>query len=277
MAGDRLRRVIREPLLHFALLGAAVFGVWRVTEEPPVPPSEASDTTIVVSRAVQDRIAGELQKKLGRPPTDEQRQAAIDSYVNGELLYREGVALGLDQDDPMVRRRVIKKMEFVSTNLELPDEPDEAALRKFMADYPERYAGPPRFDFEMVTLLRAPEETDDARAQAALQNLRGGADAKSIEGRYASGKRFASADLGKTYGMELAAAVAELPPGEWGMIPFDKGWTLVHLQAQHAGDAPPFEKVRNRVQLDWKQSQRGVAMRERLEELRDKYQIELEP
>lgn len=276
MAGDRLRRVIREPLLHFALLGAAVFGVWRATEDPPPPPAETSDT-IVVTRAVQDRIAGELEKKLGRPPTDEQRQTAIDSYVNGELLYREGVALGLDQDDPMVRRRVIKKMEFVSTNLELPDEPDEATLRTFMTDYPERYAGPPRFDFEMVTMLRAPEETDDGRAQAALQSLRGGADATSVEGRYASGKRFASADLSKTYGIELAAAVAELPPGEWGLVPFEKGWTLVHLLGQQPGDAPPFEKVRNRVQLDWKQSQRGVAMRERLDELRTKYQIELEP
>ena len=262
--------MLGEPLLHFVVMGGVIFGVWSRAPGDPA-------ATIVIDRASQDRVYEERQARLGRPLTDEDRREAIDRFVDGELLYREGLAMGLDRDDPMVRRRVIKKMEFVSTNLELPTEPDEDTLRRFMAEYPERYAGPPRFDFEIVTLARTPEDTDDRRAQAALEQLRQGADPKSVPGRYASGKRFTATNLSKTYGVELGAAVIELSPGQWALLPVSGGFSLVHLMARHPGDAPPFEKVKNRVQLDWKQSQRGTVLRQRLDELRAKYRVELEP
>src|SRR5690606_34234798 len=113
-------------------------------------------------------------------------------FVDGELLYREGLALGLDRDDPVVRQRVIQKMEFVGTNLELPQEPDEATLRAFMAEHAERYAGPPRYDVVLVTLPTQPGETDDARARAVLEQLRAGAHPKGVGGRHASGRRFSA-------------------------------------------------------------------------------------
>lgn len=271
-APGRLRRVLGEPLLHFVILGGLVFGVWRGAQG-----TEDAAHIIVIDRATQDRLYEDLQAKLGRPLTDEDRQAAIDRWVDGELLYREGLAMGLDRDDPVVRQRVVKKMEFVSTNLELPAEPDEDTLRRFMREHPERYAGPPRFDFELISVVRTPEDTDDRRARALLEALRGGADPKAVEGRRASGKRFTAEDLGRTYGVELQAAVTGLPPGEWGMVPFPRGWTLVHLLAQTPGDAPPLDKVRNRLQLDWKQSQRGEMLRRRLDELRAEYRVELRP
>jgi len=272
MLATRLRRAASEPLLHFALLGAAVFGAWRWA----APPDDATPT-LVVDRATVERIEQDLEARLGRAPTEPERQAAIDGHVDGELLYREGLALGLDRDDPMVRQRVIKKMEFVSTNLELPELPDEATLRQFMAENPQRYAGPPRFDFELITMATTTPSVESTRADAeeVLQQLRAGADPRSVGGRHSSGTRFTLADLGKTYGMELGGAVAALPPGEWGLVPFPGGVTLVHLLAQHPGDAPPFEKLRNRIQLDWKQSQRSTALRQRLDALRERYRIEV--
>jgi hypothetical protein len=272
MIRESLRRALREPLLHFALLGAAVFGLWRVGA------SEGdADGTIVVDRATQARIADELAAKLGRAPTDGELAGAIDRWVDGELLYREGLALGLDRDDPMVRQRVIQKMEFVGDNLEPPVEPDDATLRAFMEEHRERYAGPPRYDFVMVTLARGPDERDDARAQRVLQELRAGADPKRVEGRFASGRKFSAANMAGTYGQELAAGLTELPPGEWGLVTLERGWTLLSLQALHPGETPAFESVRNRVLLDWRQAQRGAALRERVETLREKYVVTREP
>lgn len=274
MAHDRLRRALREPLLHFALLGAGVFGLWRAGAGAGA--GEASGT-IVVDRATEERLGGELEARLGRAPTEDELAAAIDRFVDGEVLYREGLALGLDRGDPMVRQRVIQKMELVGQDLELPAEPDEATLRAFMAENAAKYAGAARYDFVLVTLARAEGEPDDARATAVLEALRGGADPKAVDGRFASGRRFSAANVAGTYGKEIAAAVVEQPPGAWSMVAIERGWTLLEVEARHAGEAPPFESVRNQVTLDWKQAQRGAALRRKVEELRARYTVTREP
>lgn len=263
-----IRRVLGEPLLHFAVLGAIVFALADATGEEDEAP------TIVIDRAVVERVETALEKKLKRAPTPQEVDAALEGWVDGELLYREGLAMGLDRDDPVVRQRVIQKMEFVGTNLELPDEPDEQTLRAFLAEHAERYGGPPRHDFTIVTLPRAPDDTDDSRAQQLLTELKAGADPKSVGGRHATGRGYTPANLAGTYGQEISAGVTELPVGQWGLLLLDKGWALVRHDAQHPGQTPPFEKVRNRLQVDWKSYQRSGARRELLEELRGRYRIE---
>ncbi len=260
MAGDALRRVLREPLLHLAVLGAAVFGLWSVGARP----DEAAHT-VVVTRGTTERLTAELAATLGRPPTEDERDAAVARWVDGELLYREGLALGLDRDDPVVRQRVIQKMEFVGDNLELPAEPAE------------RYAGPPRYDFVLVALARTPDDVDDGRAQRLLEQLRAGADPKAVEGRFASGRKFSAANLAGTYGPEIATALAELSPGQWRLVTLPRSFTLVRLDAAQPGQAPAFESASNRVLLDWRAAQRGAALRERLAELRQRYTVTREP
>jgi peptidyl-prolyl cis-trans isomerase C len=272
MAGQGLRRLLREPLLHFAVLGMVVLGLWRAGQGE----GEAA-AAIVVSRATEERIGAELEAKLGRAPAQDELAAAIDRWVDSEILYREGLALGLDRDDPLVRQRVIQKMEFVGDNLELPTEPDDAALRAFMQQHAMRYAGPPRYDFVLVTLARGPDDVDDARAQRVLAELKAGGDPKAVEGRFASGRRFSVANVAGTYGPEIAAALVELPPGQWGLVAIERGWTLVHVQAEQPGEIPAFESMRNRVLLDWRQAQRGAALRQRLEALRERYPVTREP
>jgi hypothetical protein len=131
----------------------------------------------------------------------------------------------------------------------------------------------------MVSLPRQPGDAGDgdARAQALLRELRAGADPKRVEGRLASGRRFTPANMEGTYGKELAAAVMELTPGEWGLVTLERGWTVVKLEAVHGGETPAFESVRNRVLLDWRQAQRGAVLRERVEALRKRYDVTREP
>ncbi|MCH9684550.1 MAG: peptidyl-prolyl cis-trans isomerase [Deltaproteobacteria bacterium] len=264
MSDHWFRRLLREPLLHFVILGATVFGVSRLTQS-------TDDDVIIIDAAVEARIDAELEQALGRPPTTAEHEQGLARWADGERLFREGLALGLDQGDPMVRKRVLQKMEFVATNLELPPDPDDATLEQFMGSHPERYAGTPRFDFVMVTVPRLPEDTDDARAQVVLRQLQAGTDPKDVEGRKSSGKRFSAANTAKTYGPHIAEALEGATVGEWIEVPFDRGWSLLRLDSTQLGETRPLSEMRNRVLLDWKAAQRADAIERRLVQLRTQY------
>ncbi|MEM6292804.1 MAG: peptidylprolyl isomerase [Myxococcota bacterium] len=265
-----LQRVLGEPLLHFAVLGALVFVIADATEDEP-----RDDAAVIrVERAVEERIEASLAKTLERAPTPAELDAAVESWVDAEMLYREGLTMGLDRDDPMVRKRVIQKMEFVGTNLDVPEEPDEQTLRAFLAEHADRYGSNMRHDFTLVTLPRDPADTDDSKARAALAQLEDGADPKSVEGRHSRGKGLTRANLAGTYGPEIANGVTKLAVGTWGMVMLHNGWALFRHDAQRPDEVPSFEKVRNRLRVDWKSYQRSNARRELLDDLRGRYRIE---
>jgi hypothetical protein len=260
-----LRRVLREPLLHFAVLGALAFVLSRGW-------GEGADDEVVVTRARQEQLFAQFERERGRPPTPQERTAIVDRWVDGELLYREAIALGLDRDDPVIRRRLRQKMEFVGTNLDLPDEPDDATLRAFMGEHASRYAGAPRVDLETVGVRGS--ESD---ARAILERLQQGADPKTVEGNYAAGRRYSAALVARNYGPEVAAAVAGLPPGAWTLVALQGGFVLLRVTAVHEGEALPFEKIRNRLVIDWQAAQRSAALEQRLDELRENVRVVVEP
>lgn len=258
-----LRRIVREPLLHFAALGALAFALSRGWSE---------EDAIVVTRAQQEQLFVEFERERGRPPTDEERAAIVDRWIDGELLFREAIALGLDQGDPLIRRRVLQKMEFVGTNLDLPEEPDEATLRAFMEEHASRYAGEPRIDLETVGV-----RGEEAEARAMLERLQAGADPKSVGGNYGAGRRYAAGHVVRTYGSQVANVVTTLEPNTWTLVQLEGGFVLVRITGTHPGEALPFEKIRNRLVVDWQAEQRRAALEERLTELRERTEIVVEP
>lgn len=260
------RRALREPLLHFVVLGGLVFAAGRALST-----DEAQADAIVVDDALVERLRAELSQSLGQPPTPAQVDIAIERWIDEELLYREGVALGLDQHDPTVRKRVIQKMEFITADPNSVPTPDEATLRQFMADNPRRYAGSSRADFVLVTIAN----TDDVESSvpAAIEALRSGADPHSVGGRVSTGKKFSASSAKRTYGPKVAAAIGEQEIGQWGVVDLDRATGLLKVTGRHPGQPRPFEEAKNRVTLDWTAAQRAEALRERLDELRTKYPI----
>src|ERR1041384_7745741 len=117
-----LRRLIREPLLHFLLLGGLLFLAFGHGGPEP-----SGDTDIIVTAADIDRISAAFAATWQRAPSDQELKGAIDDYVREEVLYRAGLALGLDKDDSIVRRRIHQKMEFFFEDT--VGQPDEAALQ----------------------------------------------------------------------------------------------------------------------------------------------------
>ena len=137
-----IRRLLREPLLHFALLGAAIFGAYRLIAPP------ASDAAEIVITA--DRIASITAQFSashgGRPPRENELQGAVDAYVRDEMLYREGLALGLDRDDPVVRNRIRQKAELLSEDA-LTSVPSDRDLEAYLAEHQAEFDLPARVSF----------------------------------------------------------------------------------------------------------------------------------
>src|SRR5262245_9650785 len=135
----RIRTIGREPVLHFAVLGAAIFAVYRAVA-PPARPT----TTIVLTEAMVDGLRQDYLRRTGTPPSPEEATALIDRFVDSEVLYREALALGLDRGDIIVRRRLVQKMEFLTEGLEPIDAPTDRELQAYLDAHAARYAQPAR-------------------------------------------------------------------------------------------------------------------------------------
>ena len=151
-----IRRLLREPLLHFALLGAAIFGAYRLIA-PPV--SDASEIVITADR-IASITAQFSVSHGGRPPHEEELRAAVDAYVRDEMLYREGLALGLDRDDPVVRNRIRQKADLLSEDA-LTSEPSDRDLEAYLAAHQAEFDIPGRVSFQQIYIDPGRHRGDD--------------------------------------------------------------------------------------------------------------------
>lgn len=167
-----LRSLLREPLLHFLLLGALLFAVdaWL----RPAPVADAGGE-IVVSEGRIRNLAQGFQRTWQRPPTRTELEGVIQDFIRGEVLYREAIALGLDQDDTIIRRRLRQKMEFVSDNAAALTTPSDQDLADWLAAHPDTFRTELRATFSQIYL--DPQQHGDrlaADAQRLVDRLNGG-------------------------------------------------------------------------------------------------------
>jgi hypothetical protein len=276
-----MKRFLREPLVHFVFLGILLFGLDAFLRERA---GEAGGGEIVVSEGRIENLAALFAKTWQRPPTAEELRGLVDDYVLEEALYREGVALGVDQDDTVIRRRVRQKMEFFVDDVLEFAEPTEAQLEAWLADHAQSYEQPSRFTFRQVYLdpnrrgdaLR----TDTERMLAELRSTDGTSDPRELadgsllEHGYAD----AGADMvASSFGQTFADQLAELPTGQWsGPVESAFGVHLVFVDAKTAGRLPTLAEVRDAVARDWSFAQREDASKAFHEEIVARYRVTIE-
>ena len=271
-----IRRVLREPLLHFAVLGAALFVGYGL-----VKPSSSGSEEIVVSAGQVASLEAQFQATWRRPPTDDERRALIESYVREEVLYREGVALGLDRDDQVIRNRVKQKVEVLSED-SLSTEPTEADLAQYLAAHAAEFAIPPPVTFEQVYFDPGRRGANlDRDLTAALAALRGGRGAQGIGDSTLLTARMDNAlpsDIAARFGAEFAQGAATLPAGQWqGPIRSTYGFHLVRVIARGVPVVPTLADARDLVVREWNRA-RAVQVREQFyRSLRQRYTVTVEP
>ena len=253
----------REPLLGFLALGLLLFGA-----DALLRPAE----TVQVSPALRAGLTEDLRRTLGRSPTTDELDNAELAWQTEEALYREGLRLGLDRGDPIVRRRIVQKMQFVQEGL-LPEiEMDEAELQAWLDGHPERYRTESRLSFDAV--WADPSRSSDAQVDAWLHDLRSGADPDTIGHSDPRGKRFDSVsttELERVFGPHFATAIAEQPPRSWQIVSSAHGQHLVRVRIRTPPRVPALDEVRDLVAADYRQSRSEDEKRMQLEALRSKW------
>ena len=136
-------RWIREPLFHFLVLGAALFAVFSVTSDRDQP----GEGEIVVSAGKIEHLTALFARTWQRPPTRQELEGLINDYVREEAAYRRGMAMGLDQDDTIIRRRIRQKLDFIADDLASLAEPTEEELAAYLAEHPEDFRVDPSITF----------------------------------------------------------------------------------------------------------------------------------
>ena len=250
-------RWLREPLLHFMLIGAALFAVdaWVA--------SRTADPHVIVIDGVVDRQAIDVFKVArGRDPNEEELFALRRVWLDNEVLYREGLALQMDRGDPMIKDRVIfKALSMINAGLALPAL-DDAVLRAWFEKNRARYDEPERYDFEEAVLAGDSGE-EAARSFALALNAGAPGDAKAGLRVFKDRPR---GNLVQSYGEDLALSLAAMKPGRWTALPQREGWRVFRLVALQAAKPASYEELRGIALQDWKDTtmseQRSAAVRE---------------
>lgn len=263
----------REPLLHFAVLGLALFGLFRMVG------SDHAGETIVVSAQTRERIAAQQERRLGRPPTQAELDAAIRSFTDAEMLYREARALGLDRADPIVRRRLTQKLQFSFEEAEEPPEPSDAELEVWIAEHADRFQKAPRVAFTHVFVESSSRVVPEAALAELETALEEGADPATLGQAFVLGQVItakSAAELDRQFGPGFGDAAIELPELGWHRLRSLYGWHLVHVDERLPGGLASVAEVRAQAREGLRQAAREAARERAMAELRERYEVVIE-
>ena len=280
MIARATRAVLREPLVLFLVAGAGLFLAWTAKGDPAPARSEQ----ILVGTATIQTLAENWTRVRLRPPTAEELRGLVDDHVREEVYYREALALGLDRDDTIIRRRLRQKLEFLSADLGGQAQPSEEQLRQYLAEHPDPFRREMRLTWTHVFLSRkrAGADSPDAvqRLLAALNGPGGERAAHEAGDPFLLPFDFdavATADVARLFGDDFAGALAALEPGRWqGPITSGYGAHLVLVRQRIPGSVPALQEVRDAVRREWQSKARRDANEAVYQKLRDRYRVVVE-
>ncbi len=276
-----MRRILHEPLLHFLILGTMLFAVYAgVTRSGSAPVKD-----IVVSRSRIAHLASMFSRSWRREPNSDELNELIDDYVHEEVFYREAKAMGLDTDDPVIRRRLRQKLEFLAEDVaaqRVPSSDDE--LNRLLQSEPERFRTDSRYSFSQVFLDPGRHREDLAEQKnilrKALTEPGEGPDPSQLGDRFLLGQSFIDVpanELRRLFGEDFAGQLARLPLGSWeGPIQSSYGLHFVRLTSRDQGRLPSLNEIRDTLLREWNERERVKANADVFARLRSRYRIVIE-
>jgi len=275
-----LKRLLREPLLHFLLIGLALFGISAYIHRGRMGVQSSSQILLSLDDLRQMDLYFESQWQ--RRPTPQEFQAMVEDKVREEVLYREGLAMGLDKDDTIVKRRMAQKMQFLAEDVAAAHEPSTAELIAWFDKNKRKFALPSRYSFRHLYFSpdkRGKSAQDDAAK--ALAKIAGQPEDSKLAA--ALGDQFMFQDyygdrtpeaIAKEFGPQFAVALEKLKPGSWqGPVESGYGWHLVYVDTVIPGRLPAFEEMEPDVKTAWLAEQKQTAWQKAYAEMRAKYTV----
>ncbi len=275
-----LLKLLREPLLHFALLAGMIFAAYSfVASDGP----EERTASIVVSAGKIEQMSAIFTRTWQRPPGPEELKGLIDDYVKEEIYVREALALGLDRDDTVIRRRLRQKMEFMTSADVDALTPSDGDLQVYLDAHAPDFAEEPQVAFDQVFLN--PDNhpgTEDREAVALLASLR--SDPTADPSQMGDGSLLpydfpltSLSGVSRVFSPEFADAVARAEPDVWsGPMASAYGLHLVRVTARSPGRLPLLADIRDTVLREWSNAKRQELEAARMDEMLGRYDVRID-
>lgn len=276
MKNNPLNKILREPLVHFLVIGVGLFFVFELIREP------APDRTnrIVVDAGQVEQLSAQFKRTWMRTPTKAELEGLIESHIRDEVYYREALAMGLDQNDPMIRLRMRQKLEFILEDFSNTEDPDEQVLSLYLEKNVDRFQIKPQLSFRQVYLN--PDKHGDLQKDAAriLEELSGGARPEKLgdPSMVASAFDLSPQDvIARFFGGSFAEELVGLTPGQWkGPLYSALGAHLVLITEFRAGRTPELAEIRSQVERDYLAQRRRELKDAAYQKLREGYEVVIE-
>ena len=275
-----LQRFLREPLLHFLLIGLALFAIYAYLHRGRR--GIESSRQILLSLDDLRQMDLYFESQWHRQPTPQEFQAMVEDKVREEVLYREALALGLDKDDTIVKRRMAQKIEFLAEDVAAAHEPSTTELKAWFDKNKQKFALPSRYSFRHLYFSpdkRGKKAEEDAAKQ--LAKIAGQPEDSKLAASL--GDQFMFQDyygdrppeaIAKEFGPQFAVALEKLKPGSWqGPVESGYGWHLVYVDTVIPGRIPAFEEMEPDVKTAWLAEQKQTAWQKAYAEMRAKYTV----
>ena len=275
-----MKKLLHEPLVHFMLLGVLVFTGFKFFSKNESNPPGA----IVVTQGKIESLVTGFSRTWQRPPTREELNGLIRDYVREEVCAREAIALGLDKEDTVIRRRLRQKLEFISESVAAQAKPTDAELQKYLEAHREKFRSERQFTFRQVYLdpQRHGVNLNRDAAQLLIQLQQAGTDSNIsvfgdpflLDQEY---KRVPTGEVSKQFGEKFAVRLGDLPLGQWqGPIESGYGTHLVLVIDRDEGRMPVLNEMRDAVKLEWSNAQRSETSEKFYEALLKRYTVTIE-
>ena len=275
-----MKKLLKDPLLHFLLIGALLFLVFGLIKNP----AGDQENRIVITRGDIEALQANFTRTWQRPPMEDEISGLIEDRVRDEIAYREAVAMGLDQGDSVIRRRLRMKMELLVEDVAGLSQPTDEDLEAYLAEHRESFHQQPQVSFKQVYLNvdKRGIGVEDA-AQEILARL-------SAAGRDADPESYSDSnmlpkelplyyikDIGRLFGADFSRQILQVEPGKWtGPVWSSYGLHLVYVRERIEGRDPDLDEVRKEVEREWSAMQRREFKEKTYNKLRQRYTVVIE-
>lgn len=260
-----LQRALREPLTHFIVLGALIFAADAMFLSVRGDPQE-----IVISKETYAEARGAFVAGMNREPTAAELKVLTDRWVDNEVLFREGLALGMDRGDQAMKDRVVfKVLTATQSGLALP-KIDEAGLREWFESHRDQYDLPARLSFEEAVIAVSDSTPEKLKKFVTALN---GQQAPELEASLRVFKARPRPSLDQSYGAAFADALEKQTTGTWAVLESKEGYRALRLTELTPARAVSYDEMRERVYTDWKEITSSELTKKAIREIAKKYRV----
>lgn len=276
----KLNTFLHEPLLHFLLIGAGLFFLFSQISDPQAK----TDHRITITQAKLDILANTWLKRMGRPPSAQERDQQLEHYIREQILYREAMNMGLDKDDAIVRRRLANKMEYLFNDLSFIPEPTDTELASFLSDHTAKFILPATITFSQIYLDPGSHNQEINKvAKQLLEQLKqttARVDTMNIGDKTQLPYKFTKArqsEISSMFGTAFTNQAFALPVNSWqGPVTSEYGLHLIYINTHTKAQLPQLAEIRQRVASEWRTTKQHEANETFYQSLHRRYEIILD-